>query len=183
MFLECTNLSNASGVDLSGVKKIGNNCFALMFYGCIMLGLDLGSSDPESCIPKLPESDVPLSKGCYNDMFYGCIEMVKAPDIVSASAEINALNGMFYGCSKLESIKVAFMSDPDDKVFKPWIDYEHEEQEDSESGNGSIKEQEGFKSWTGGVKPYGTIYVPAGSTVSELIPYKGEPGEWTKVEY
>jgi hypothetical protein len=145
MFMGCTDLEYATGIYLSGVTEMGSNCFEAMFEGCEIL----------THAPKLP-SVVDLSESCYSRMFYGCMLMEKAPDILSTFAASNALSNMFYGCSELMSIKVAFMSDPDDAVFKKW---------------------------TNGVKKSGTIYVPAGSSVSAMIPYKGEPGEWTKIEY
>ena len=67
------------------------------------------------------------------------------------------MSAMFYNCTNLDKIKIALMSDPSDSNV--------------------------FNSWAGNVKGYGTLYVPAGSTVSNMIPYNGETGEWSVETY
>ena len=103
--------------------------------------------------PLLPATS--LEDNCYESMFYGCKNLGTGQTVVSIAAKTSAnsaMSRMFYGCTNLGKIALMFMSDPDEAAYSEWA-----------------KE----------VAPNGILYLPPGSEVSNMTPYKGTASEWS----
>ena len=103
--------------------------------------------------PLLPATS--LEDNCYESMFYGCKNLGTGQTVVSIAAKTsanNAMSSMFYGCTNLGKIALMFMSDPAKATYYEWA-----------------KE----------VAPNGILYLPLGSKVSYMTPYKGTESEWS----
>lgn len=103
------------------------SAFRRLFYGSTTL------TDSSSLLL----TAITIPAGFYRGMFRGCSNMTSAPEIMATSFYANSsdkgngsLSEMFYGCSKLDYLKVNFMN---------W-----------NSGNGT-------QNWLNGVFPYGTL--------------------------
>ena len=103
--------------------------------------------------PSLPAKS--LENNCYENMFNRCENLGTGQRVVFIAAETSAnsaMNGMFNGCTNLGEIALMFMADPDAATYSNWANE---------------------------VAPNGTLYLPPGSEVSNMTPYKGTGSEWS----
>lgn len=98
MFWGCTSLTTVPS-NLLPATTLASYCYKYMFYGCSSL----------TTIPNLPATT--LARNCYQHMFYCCTSLVETPRgwiLKAQTTETNSCSGMFYGCSKLQKIAVAY---------------------------------------------------------------------------
>ena len=97
MFAGCTNLYDASMLDLSSIL-LSQKCFYQMFANCTSL------------IKAPILSFMQLKENCYEDMFRGCISLTEAPILPAKTLVDYCYANMFNGCTSLNSIEVGFVT-------------------------------------------------------------------------
>ena len=92
MFSGCTALTTAPALPAT---TLASQCYLSMFESCTAL----------TTAPVLPATT--LASQCYLSMFEGCTALETGPDI-RATTVGNGMSSMFWNCSNLNSIRVAF---------------------------------------------------------------------------
>ena len=94
MFSNCSGLTTAPTLPAT---TLAAGCYSQMFNGCTSL----------TTAPELPATT--LAEKCYDQMFTNCTLLTTAPELPATNTAVGqCYNRMFYGCKKLESIKVGF---------------------------------------------------------------------------
>ena len=88
LFLNCTNIVSAENLSLPA-KKLGNNCYEIMFNGCTNL----------TTAPELPAKV--LTQSCYAAMFKNCKSLTTAPELPATTLAGSCYQSMFDGCTNL----------------------------------------------------------------------------------
>lgn len=127
MFLNCTSLKSAATLPTASNVPMAEELFFGMYQGCTSLEsvpsgylpwgttasrcyqyMFSGCTSLES-VPNNLLSATSLSYMCYANMFEGCTSLAVGPDLVATSTNgTYAYNRLFYGCTSLSYIKVAF---------------------------------------------------------------------------
>ena len=151
-------------------QTLAENCYDSMFKSCT--GLSHPPALPATTLAKycyysmFADSGLThaptlsariLAPSCYKCMFLNCRSLIGDPEgvmpvIRAETAAESALYQMFDGCTSLTAIKIAFKADPDDA--------------------------DAYLYWADNVATPGTLFVPTGSTVEDMV-----PDGWEKVEY
>ena len=71
------------------VTTLADNCYNLMFSGCINL----------TTAPELPATT--LANGCYSSMFSGCTALTTAPELPATTMTCNCYRELFKNCTSL----------------------------------------------------------------------------------
>lgn len=119
MFYDCTNLVNAPELPAT---TLADSCYSAMFYDCtnlikapellpatVLAGHCYYDMFREcKSLTKAPELPATVLAGtcCYRGMFQGCISLIKAPELPATDLTVSCYDHMFYGCTKLNYIKM-----------------------------------------------------------------------------
>ena len=98
MFNNCRGLTTLPS-NLLPATTLADYCYSYMFNNCSGL----------TTIPKLPATSI--AQYSYNNMFEYCTSLVKTPDgwyLPAQTLRTNSVSFMFYGCSKLQKMAVAY---------------------------------------------------------------------------
>lgn len=89
LFNSCTNLVDASSLQLTGIAS-SEGCFSGLFKSCTSL----------TKAPTLPS--LVVGKYSYQNLFNGCTSLKVAPELLATTLAYGSYAGMFEGCSNLE---------------------------------------------------------------------------------
>lgn len=102
MFSECSSLIEAPELPSTNLVNQGYwGVYAYMFQNCTSL-IKAPSILPATDLPSPGGS----GQGCYAGMFKNCTSLTKAPYLPASTLKEKCYDNMFYGCSKLNSIKI-----------------------------------------------------------------------------
>ncbi len=111
IFQDCTTLTTAPQLPAT---TIAQGCYKSLFEGCSSL-VNVSTELPGTTI----------FHQSYHNMFLRCTKITTAPTILATSFDTSGTgtehcNAMFYGCSSLNYIKVAFESVPNIQYLNVW---------------------------------------------------------------
>lgn len=111
IFQDCTSLITAPQLPAT---TIAHGCYRSLFEGCTAM------VNPPTELPALV-----ICNESYYNMFLRCSKMTTTPTILATSFDTSGsgtqhCNAMFYGCSKVNYIKVAFESVPNLNYLANW---------------------------------------------------------------